>query len=216
MSARSWRVARRYVLSLLALGASVSLAGPRARRVALPGAAAAAGAVALFFRDPERPLQPVPGLVYAAADGVVTSVEPAVADPWAPGGVGCRIAVFLSLLDVHVNRSPVAGRVVDMEEIDGGYAPALFARAEDNRRTRLAIDSAAGRVVVVQVAGLLARSITSWVRPGDTLAAGQRLGLIHFGSRTDVLLPVDRTEVLVRVGDRVRAGTTPLARVASG
>lgn len=216
MSARSWRVARRYVLALLALGASVSLAGPRARRVALPGSAAAAGAVALFFRDPERPLQPVPGLVYAAADGVVTSVEPVVADPWAPGGVGCRIAVFLSLLDVHVNRSPVAGRVVDMEEIDGGHAPALFARAEDNRRTRLAIDSAAGRVVVVQVAGLLARSITSWVRPGDTLAAGQRLGLIHFGSRTDVLLPVDRTEVLVRVGDRVRAGTTPLARVASG
>lgn len=168
----------------------------------------ATGAVACFFRDPDRRLVPDPGIVYAAADGIVAGVDASISDPWMPEGGAVRISTFLSLHNVHVNRSPVAGRITEMAQIERGSAPALFGRSEANHRNRLAIDGEAGRVVVVQISGMIAR----WVRPGDVVAAGQRSGMIHFGSRTDVLMPAGRAEVLVRVGHRVRAGITPLAR----
>ena len=172
----------------------------------------AGGAMGWFFRDPERPLVPDPNIVYAAADGVVDHVDPRVGEPWMSDGEATRISTFLSLHNVHVNRSPVLGRIAEIEEIRGGFAPALFARSEANYRNRLAIDGKAGRVVVVQIAGMIARKIACWVHPGDTVAAGQRIGMIHFGSRTDVLVPAGSAEVLVQVGNRVRAGITPLAR----
>lgn len=208
MTRRSWREARRYVLGALIVGGALLLARRRSGWVAVGAAAAAA----LFFRDPERRLVPDPDIVYAAADGVVAGAVSLVSDPWMPGGEAARISTFLSLHNVHVNRSPVHGRIVDREEIRGGYAPALLGRSEANYRNRLAIDGPAGRVVVVQIAGTIARKIACWVQPGDDVSAGQRIGLIHFGSRTDVLLPVGRTQVLVAAGDRVRAGITPLAR----
>ncbi len=170
-----------------------------------------AGAITLFFRDPDRPLVPEPGTVYAAADGFIAGVEEPVEEPWMPEGKALRISTFLSLHNVHVNRSPVGGVVVEREEIRGGFAPALFGSAEDNTRNRLALDTDHGRVVVVQIAGLIARTIRCWVGIGDQVRPGQHLGLIHFGSRTDVLLPVGSAEVLVRPGDRVRAGVTALA-----
>lgn len=176
----------------------------------------AAGLFALFFRDPERRLDRDPGVVYAAADGVVTGIEESVHEEWMPEQRGLRITTFLGLQNVHVNRSPVTGRLTELESVRGGFAPALFARSGDNTRRRLAIDAAAGRVVVVQVAGLLARRISGWVVRGERLSAGQRIGMIHFGSRTDVLLPVGSAEVLVRPGTRVRAGITPLARYRAG
>lgn len=126
---------------------------------------------------------------------------------------GRTISVFLSPTDVHVNRAPVAGTVTRVEQLGEGFAPALLRGARDNRRTRLGLDGAAGPVVVVQVAGALARTISTWVRAGDRVAAGERLGVIHFGSRTDVLLPRGAARVLVRRGTRVRAGVTPLARL---
>jgi len=135
-----------------------------------------------------------------------------VRDPWVPGEEATRITTFLSLHNVHVTRSPVAGRIATEEDVTGGYRPAFLARSEANRRRRLAIDGRGGRVVIVQVAGLVARKITSWVSLGDDLRAGQRLGLIHFGSRADVLLPAGSADVLVSAGDRVRAGRSPLAR----
>lgn len=211
MTQRSWREAQRYVIGTLALAMLLLLARRRSGWVAL----AASGAVGLFFRDPERPLTPAPDLVYAAADGVVAKVEPCTNDPWMPDGKATRISTFLSLHNVHVNRSPVHGRISDMEQIRGGFAPALFGRSESNYRNRLALDGNAGRVVVVQIAGLIARKIACWVQPGDEVGAGQRIGLIHFGSRTDVLLPVGSVDVIVKVGDRVRAGITPLARYRS-
>ena len=212
MTRRSWQEARAYVLGVLLVGAAVRL---RWRRTGWSFLGLAA-AVAAFFRDPDRPLAPDPHLVYAAADGVVTGVDPARPEPWLPGGEGVRVRTFLSLHNVHVNRSPVGGRVARVESLDGGFAPALLARAETNRRRRLAIDGEAGRLVVVQVAGLLARRIAGWVGEGEEVLAGQRIGMIHFGSRTDVLLPTGRAEILVRAGDRVRAGITPLARYSSG
>lgn len=212
MSRRTWVLARRYALPPLAVGVPLVLSGRRGGWGLLGLAATVLG----FFRDPERPLPQDPTLVYAASDGFVTSVDGDVEEPWLPGGRATCITVFLSLTDVHVNRSPVAGRLSRMEALGGGFAPALLRGARDNRRNRLALDGPAGPVVVVQVAGALARTISNWVQVGDRVAAGERLGLIHFGSRTDVLLPRGAADVLVARGTRVRAGMTPLARLRSG
>ncbi len=207
MSWRALREARRYVLLGLLADLGLLLSGRRAGYVSL----ATVGACAAFFRDPERPRCENGETAYAAADGVITAVAPAE-DPWLGDEEAVRVSTFLSLHNVHVTRSPVSGQIALSERIEGGFAPALFRRAEENRRSRLAIDGESGRVAVVQVAGMVARRITSWVRESGSVGAGERLGLIHFGSRTDVLLPRRRFEVTVRKGDRVRAGVSPIAR----
>ncbi len=210
ISARSWRVARRYAVPPLLVGGA--LAAFRPRTAVLPLACAAG--VLLFFRDPERPLDPDPTLVYAAADGVVTDVGPA-GPSWLPCADVVRISTFLSLHNVHVARSPIAGELFYQQELDGACTPALSAAASQrNRQSRLSISGPFGVVGVVLIAGALARRITSWVEVGDRLSAGTRPGLIHFGSRTDVILPAEGTEPLVRRGSRVRAGETPIARVS--
>ncbi len=171
-----------------------------------------AGAIAGFFRDPQRVTPPDDDRIYAAADGIVLAVDE-VEEPWFLGGRGLRIVTFLSLFNVHVNRSPTAGRLVKVRHIDGGYAPAMNRRgAEKNERQLLAIDGARGPLVVVQVAGLLARCIRLWVTPDAALHAGQKIGMIKFGSRTDVIVPHGTAHALVAKGDRVKAGITPLAR----
>jgi phosphatidylserine decarboxylase len=208
ISRRSWQVARRYVLVPLSLGVALLLSG---RRSGLFGIGAA-GAILMFFRDPERPLDPDPSVVYAAADGFVTDVEEAH-EPWIPGGQALRISTFLSIHNVHVNRSPVEGSITKMEEVAGKFVPAFLGGSKDeNHQNRIAIDGPKGRAVVVQIAGMVARKISRWVEIGERVAAGQRIGLIHFGSRTDVLLLTGSADPLVRPGDRVRAGVTPLAR----
>jgi len=171
-----------------------------------------AGAIAGFFRDPRRVAPPDDDCIYAAADGIVLAVDE-VDEPWFIGGRGLRIVTFLSLFNVHVNRTPVAGRLVKIHHIDGGYAPAMNrVGAEKNERQLLAIDGARGPLVIVQVAGLLARCIRLWVAPDTALRAGQKIGMIKFGSRTDVIVPLGTARALVAKGDRVRAGITPLAR----
>ena len=216
MSLRTWPIARRYAVPPAAAGLPLLLSRVPYRRRSGWALLAAAGAVAAFFRDPERPLPSDPALLCAASDGFVTGVDHDVEEPWLPGGRATRITVFLSLTDVHVNRSPVAGRVERAEQLGDGFAPALLRGAQDNRRNRLLLSGPAGPVVVVQVAGALARTITNWVGVGDRVAAGQRLGLIHFGSRTDVLFPEGTVDVLVSRGTRVRGAVTPLARVRAG
>jgi phosphatidylserine decarboxylase len=212
VSRHTWPAARRYVLPPLAVGVPLALSGRRSGW----GLLGLAGAVAAFFRDPERPLPQDPGLVYAASDGFVTGVDDDVEEPWLPGGRATRVTVFLSLTDVHVNRSPVAGTLTGSEQVGSGFAPALLRGAKDNRRNRLLLHGPAGPVVVVQVAGAIARTISNWVQVGDRLVAGQRLGVIHFGSRTDVLLPRGTADVLVSKGTRVHAGVTPIARLKVG
>ncbi len=208
ISHRSWLIARRYVLAPLFLGVVLLSRGRRSGLLAL----GVAGAILMFFRDPERPLDPDPDVVYAAADGFVTDVEEAH-EAWIPGGDALRISTFLSIHNVHVNRSPVEGSVTKMEEIAGKFVPAFLGGSKDqNRQNRIAIDGPKGRAVVVQIAGMVARKISRWIEAGERIAAGQRIGLIHFGSRTDVLLPTGSADPLVRPGDRVRAGVTPLAR----
>lgn len=215
MTRRSWEAARPYVLWPLLAGAPALLAGGISgkrglRRLGWLCLGASAASLA-FFRDPERPLEPEPDVVYAAADGVVREVDE-VDELSMPGGRAERVSTFLSLHNVHINRSPVAGVVRDVERVDGGYAPALFGASEGNLRYRVLLDGEQGPVLVVPKAGAIARRISCWVEAGDAVKAGGRIGLIHFGSRTDVLLPPGEAEILVRPGDRVRAGETPIAR----
>ncbi|MEA2170651.1 MAG: phosphatidylserine decarboxylase [Solirubrobacteraceae bacterium] len=207
MTWRSLREARRYLLlALLAEAAMTPFGGARGRLLAGTSLICLA-----FFRDPRRELTPDPDVVYAPADGRVVGVD-TTPEKWLGGQEALRISTFLALYDVHVNRSPAPGQIVEAESIDGGYAPAFLRRAERNHRKRLAIDNGGRRVVVVQTAGLLARKISSWAWLGDRVGTGERIAVIHFGSRAEVLVPVGEALPLAHVGQRVRAGVTPLAR----
>jgi phosphatidylserine decarboxylase len=207
MSRYTWSVARRYVLSVLALGVPLVLRGSRGGW-ALLGLSAV---IAIFFRDPERVMPEDPRLVYSAADGRIIRVEHDITEPWLPGGTGTRISVFMSVTNVHVNRCPISGTITRSEQLGRGSLPAFLRRADTNRRNRVALEGATP-LVIVQVAGALARNVTNWCGVGEQVAAGQRLGIIHFGSRTDVVLPSAAADVLVSAGARVRAGVTPIAR----
>jgi phosphatidylserine decarboxylase len=171
--------------------------------------AAALGAVTVcflgFFRDPERTAPSAAGAVLAPADGRVMRVAE-VDDPWV--GRAVRVSIFLSPLDVHVNRSPVAGLVEGVQHAAGRFMAAYRDEASElNERCTVALQGETARVGVRQIAGVLARRIVCRVRQGDKLEAGERYGLIRFGSRTDLLVPA-RTELRVRVGDRVKGGET--------
>jgi phosphatidylserine decarboxylase len=166
-------------------------------------AAALAGFVLFFFRDPSRHPPEGEDLVLSPADGRVMDVE--------RRPDGARVSIFLSVFDCHINRSPVAGTVRDVAYTRGRYRPAWDGRAaRDNERNHLAIDAADGRYGVTQIAGILARRIVCTKRAGDPVARGERIGLIRFGSRTDLHLPPG-LEPLVEVGDRVRGGLSVLA-----
>jgi phosphatidylserine decarboxylase len=193
----------------LGLAAVARIARPKSKLWLLP--ALAAGPVAAFFRDPEREIPADPSAVVAAADGRVLSVERMTDERFGPGEF-LRIAVFLSVLDVHVNRVPVAGRVADYFVEDGGYANAMTAAAEHNVAAYTVLDTERGTVVVAQRTGLIARRIVQRVPVGTLVARGERMGLIRFGSRTDVYLPADKAEALVAVQDKVVGGSTVIAR----
>jgi len=172
-------------------------------------AAAVLGLLALaclgFFRDPERTAPAVPGAVLAPADGRVVRMEE-VEDPWV--GRAVRASIFLSPLDVHVNRSPVAGLVQSVRHEAGRFVAAYRDEASElNERCTIRLEGEAARIGVKQIAGVLARRIVCRARAGDKLAAGERFGLIRFGSRTDLVVP-GTTEMRVKIGDRVRGGET--------
>lgn len=174
--------------------------------------------VAYFFRDPDRVTPLRDGLVIAPADGRITSVE-AVRPP-AELGLGLeervRISTFLSILDVHITRAPVAGRIVRSLYVPGAFLNAALDKAsEENERRALIIQKPDGvEIAVVQIAGLIARRIVAFVHEGDSVGVGERIGLIRFGSRVDVYLPPGKT-ALVAVGQRAVAGETVLADLKS-
>jgi phosphatidylserine decarboxylase len=193
----------------LGLALLARAARPKSKLWLLP--ALAAGPVAAFFRDPERETPTDPAAVAAAADGKVLSIERMTDSRFGDGEL-LRIAVFLSVLDVHVNRVPVAGRVADYFVEDGGYANAMTAAAEHNVAAYTVLDTEHGTVVVAQRTGLIARRIVQRTPIGTLVARGERMGLIRFGSRTDVYLPADRAEPLVTVGEKVVGGASVIAR----
>jgi phosphatidylserine decarboxylase len=173
------------------------------------------GQALYFFRDPERTIPQEPGVLVSPADGRVTHVE-IVNEADFPEGRALRISIFLSIFDVHINRSPCAGRVMGRQYFPGRFGNALFdSVAADNEQfwTDFQEAETGQRVRVKQIAGAIARRIVCWLRADEQVERGQRIGLIKFGSRTDLLVPADGTwTACVRPGDRVRGGSSILLR----
>jgi len=171
------------------------------------------GFLTYFFRDPERQVPQAADLVVAPADGRVMIAGP-TDHRWAPPGDWKQITIFLSPMDVHINRTPVEGRITKIEYKPGKFLPAYDEGSNDNELNELWIDSNGRTVVVRQVVGILARRIVCRVVVGQDLERGERIGLMKFGSRMDVFLPPD-AEVRVGVGDRTVAGETVLASMGT-
>jgi len=172
----------------------------------------AVGFCLYFFRDPERRAPADERLVVSPADGKVVAVvqereERVLQAPTT------RVSIFMSPLDVHVNRNPVSGAVALVRHTAGKFRAAFADKASlDNERNAVVLESGGRRYLVVQIAGALARRIVCRVRPGDRVQRGERFGMIMFGSRVDLFLPVG-VEPVVKLGDRVRAGTSVIAEV---
>jgi len=169
-------------------------------------------AIAGFFRDPERVIPEGEGLIVAPADGKIVSVAGVEGDARF-AAAATRVSIFLSPLDVHINRMPVAGRIAEVEYRPGKFLAAYKEEASrQNEQNALGIVDALGRkVAVVQIAGVLARRIVCRVKPGDNRARGERFGLIMFGSRTDLYLPAGCRVESVE-GQRVKGGETIIGR----
>jgi phosphatidylserine decarboxylase len=163
-----------------------------------------------FFRDPERTIPSEPGLIVSPGDGLVTETA-VIATPEGPQQ---RISIFLSVFDVHVNRSPIAGVLTSVRYQKGQYLNAMNpASADQNEQNIVTVRDGGFEVTFKQIAGLLARRIVFNLKEGDRVERGQRVGLIKFGSRVNVLLPAE-AEVRVKVGQRVKGGSSVLAAMA--
>ncbi|MFJ9038265.1 phosphatidylserine decarboxylase [Streptomyces sp. NPDC102406] len=201
------RLARGASPWLLPTVATAALSLARSRRstkaaaLAVPTTALAAGML-WFFRDPEREI--AQGRVISPADGVVQSIM-----PWKDGRT--RVAIFMSPLNVHVNRAPLAGTVTSVEHIPGGYVPAFNKESENNERVVWHFDTELGDIEMIQIAGAVARRIVPYVPRGTKVEQGERIGLIRFGSRVDIYLP-EGVEIDVEVGQKTVAGVTRLDR----
>ncbi|MGH9868405.1 MAG: phosphatidylserine decarboxylase [Candidatus Polarisedimenticolia bacterium] len=161
-------------------------------------------AVASFFRDPRRDVPTDPSLILSPADGRVVAVS------------GGMVSIFLSVFNVHVNRAPVAGRITNIQYTPGSFLPAYREKASElNEQNLINLDTERGPMAVKQIAGLIARRIRCWKKPGDAVAQGEKIGFITFGSRVDLFLPAGAA-VRVAVGDRVRGGTSVVAVFADG
>jgi phosphatidylserine decarboxylase len=188
-------------VAVAAAGLLGSRRSKKAAAVAVPATALAAGML-WFFRDPEREI--AQGRVISPADGVVQSIM-----PWHDGRT--RVAIFMSPLNVHVNRAPLAGTVASLEHVPGGYVPAFNKESDSNERVVWHFDTEIGDVEMHQIAGAVARRIVPYVPQGCKVEQGDRVGLIRFGSRVDVYLP-EGIGAGVEVGQTTTAGVTRLDR----
>lgn len=193
-------------IGLLVAGIWVPIAG------ATGGVCVAFGLFTVFFfRDPNRTIPSGDGVVVGPADGKVVLIDEPEDSPHYEGPCK-RVAIFLSLFNVHVNRAPFAGTVVDTSHQPGGYLNAAKLEAGDqNEAMTIRMDTARGPMTVRQIAGLVARRIVCPLQPGDELATGERFGMIKFGSRTELYLPLD-AQICVKMGETVRGGSTVIAR----
>jgi phosphatidylserine decarboxylase len=164
--------------------------------------------VVYFFRDPERVPPATPGIVVSPADGRVMEI---VKESW-DGRTGQRISIFLAVWNVHVNRSPMAGRITRVDYRPGKFYGAMRSRASmENEQNVIHLATDRGEIAFKQIAGWVARRVVCWKSPGDSLALGERIGMIRFGSRMDVWLP-EEVEIVVRPGQHVAGGVSVLAR----
>jgi phosphatidylserine decarboxylase len=167
-----------------------------------------AAAIAYFFRDPQRVPPADPNLVVSPGDGRVMEVV----DEPLNGRPGRRISIFLAVWNVHVSRSPMAGRFERVEYVPGRFFVAARARAStENEQNVIHLRTARGEIVFKQIAGFIARRVVCWKAPGDQVTTGERIGLIRFGSRMDVWLPPE-AEIIAKPGDHVAGGVSILAR----
>jgi len=183
-----------------------------ARRYGWATSVGALGAfMTYFFRDPERRVPTGDGLIVAPADGRVMIAGPSDRR-WAPDGSWLQVTIFLSPLDVHINRAPNEGRVTRVEYRPGQFLPAYREDASQNECNEIWIDRQGETIIVRQIVGVLARRIVCRIHEGERVTRGQRIGLMKFGSRMDVFLPT-RAELLVTVGQTVVGGETAIARL---
>jgi phosphatidylserine decarboxylase len=166
-----------------------------------------------FFRDPERSIPTDDGLIVAPADGKIVQIREEREERFLKAPV-IRVSIFLNIFDVHVNRMPCAGKIQKIVYHAGKFLSAHLDKASsENEHQAVLIEASTGQqLVVVQIAGLIARRIVSWIQPGDSLERGQRFGMIRFGSRVDTFLPVG-TKLRVQRGDRVKGGETILGEL---
>jgi phosphatidylserine decarboxylase len=190
-----------------------AIAGVARRPVIATSLALLGGFLTYFFRDPERQVPQEADLVVSPADGRVMIAGPSD-NRWAPPGEWKQVTIFLSPMDVHMNRTPVDGRVTSVKYQPGTFLPAYNERSNGNELNEIWIDHNGRTVVVRQVVGILARRIVCRIVEGQQLARGERIGLMKFGSRMDVFLPTD-AELRVEVGQRVVGGETILAVLGS-
>ncbi len=167
-----------------------------------------------FFRDPERQIPQGESLIVSPADGKVVGIDSVEHVPFIDGPAK-RVSIFLSIFDVHINRAPIRGKIEYRHYAPGEFLPAYEPKASiKNEQNTIGIEDSDGyRVVVRQIAGLIARRILCWKNPGDKIERGDRFGLIRFGSRTDLFLPLD-ARIEVKLGQRVQGGATIIARRA--
>ena len=171
-----------------------------------------AGFFAFFFRDPERQVAKRPGVIYAPADGRVVAIEEERNAPYLRGAAR-RVSIFMSIFNVHVQRAPLAGKVEYLQHTPGSFKAAFdSAVGESNERNAIGLRGNKVRVLVVQVAGLIARRIICWCSFGAEVQQGERLGMIALGSRVDIYLP-PRVKLKVEMGQRTKAGITVLGEI---
>jgi phosphatidylserine decarboxylase len=164
--------------------------------------------VAFFFRNPKREIPSDPRVIVSPADGKVVKIERV--------GNVTKLSIFLSLFDVHVNRSPMAGRIEAIDYRRGRFKPAFDHSASvENERNTIMVSQGSVKLVFTQIAGIIARRIVCWKKEGDTVGKGELVGLIRFGSRVDVLFPAGTTAT-VSLGARVRGGSSPIGMIGEG
>ncbi len=179
-----------------------------------------------FFRDPERKIPQGEGLIVAPADGmilkgqidkieVVEHHHPLMNHILKKGEKGIRVSTFMSPFDVHVNRIPVSGKVVDSIYCPGKFKIAMGDIEKYNEKNLIVLETEFGKFGVIQIAGFVARRIIQYVNVGDDVKTGERLGMIRFGSRVDLILPYKNCKLMVEVGDKTKAAETIIAKISS-
>ncbi|MFC2160563.1 phosphatidylserine decarboxylase [Acidobacteriota bacterium] len=157
-----------------------------------------------FFRDPKRNIGPE---IVSPADGKIMDISDSDGKT--------QIAIFMSLFDVHVNRMPIDGRVIDIERIRGKHSMAFLPKSKENSRQKIYLDTVIGKITIIQIAGVFAWRIVPYITKGQMLKKGEKIGILRFGSRVDLLLPSQKVDVSIHLHQRVKAGSSILAHSKS-
>ena len=160
-----------------------------------------------FFRDPEREIGKN---IVSPADGKVIKIEK-IKD--SDVGDSIKVSIFMSVFDVHVNRMPMDGKILKIERVEGKFFPAYSEESEKNEKNIILAETKIGEIKIIQIAGIFARRIVCYVKEGKNIAKGERIGMIKFGSRVDLILPKDKVRLRIRVNDKLRAGVDEIAEI---